>query len=125
MVQQMNNLPNNVVGFRAVGEVNKEDFTDIIMPEVKKQVEKTGKLNYMLVLEDTAEDWTAGAWMQDALLGIKNLSKWNRAAIVSSSKGIEKFTNAFSKVVPGEFKGFAKNELNQAIDWVSEKRNLA
>jgi len=121
MIKQMNDLPSNVVGFRAAGEVTKDDFSDVIIPEVTKLVEKTGKLNYLLVLDDDAKEWTAGAWMQDALMGVQNLSKWNRAAIVSGSEGITKFTDGFSKVVPGEFRGFKKADLDLAIDWVSEK----
>lgn len=121
MLTQMNNLPPNVVGFRASGEVTSEDFTNVVMPEVKKLVEKTDKLNYLLVLDDNAKDWTLGAWMQDAMLGVQNLTKWHRAAIVAESDGIQNFTDVFSKVVPGEFKGFPKKDLDTAIDWVSEK----
>jgi|SRR6478609_2970807 len=117
MVTQINNLPSNMVGFRAKGEVTQEDFTNTIIPKVKELVKATGKLNYMLVLDTANKNWTAGAWFSDALLGLKNLTKWSRAAIVSDSEGNRKFANVFSKFVPGEFRGF-ENEKH-ATEWVS------
>lgn len=120
MINQIHNLPDNMVGFRSSGEVTKEDF-ELVKPKVEKLVEKTGKLNYLLFLENSPADFTIGAWLQDALLGIKNLTKWNRAAIISDSEMVDKFTSIFSKLMPGEFKVFQKNDLERAIDWTSEK----
>ena len=120
MITKINDVPSNMVAFRSSGEVTKDDF-DNVFPEVEALVEKTGKLNYLLQLDNSPSDFTAGAWLQDALLGIKNITKWNRAAIVTDSETVIKFTDAFSKVMPGEFRGFPKEELEHAIDWVSEK----
>jgi len=122
MIEQIKNLPPNMVGFRSTGEVTKEDF-DLVIAEVEKIVAKTGKLNYLLFLDNSPADFTIGAWMKDAFLGLKNLLKWNRAAIVTDSETIIQFTNAFSILMPGEFKGFHKDEYLEAIDWTSEKIN--
>ncbi|RZJ73503.1 STAS/SEC14 domain-containing protein [Flavobacterium sp.] len=120
MIQQINNVPDNMVAFRSSGEVTKDDF-DTVFPKVEELVERTGKLNYLLELDNSPADFTAGAWLQDALLGVKNITKWNRAAIVTDSEQIRTFTDAFSKLMPGEFRGFSKDEFDNAVDWVSEK----
>lgn len=120
MVETLN-LPQNVAGFRVTGEVTQDDYKSTIVPQVERLAESTGKINFLLLLDTDVSNFTAGAWMQDALLGIKNITKWNRAAIISDSEGVKKFTDAFSVVVPGEFKGFRKNEFEKAADWVSEK----
>jgi hypothetical protein len=39
--------------------------------------------------------------MEDAIPGLKNLGKWNRAAIVTNSEKAVSFTNGFSYIVPG------------------------
>lgn len=122
MITQINGLPTNIVGFRATGKVTKEDF-DPVTSAVEQLVERTGQLNYLLVLDTSPKDFTADAWLQDGLLGIKNLTKWNRAAIVTDSDQIIQFTEVFSKLMPGEFKGFHKDELQTAIDWTAEKNN--
>jgi hypothetical protein len=121
MIYVIDNLPANMVGFRATGEVNENDFTSVVIPRVKAVMEKTGKLNYLLLLDTSLKNFTFGAWIKDALLGIKNLTRWNRAAIVSDSAIIRKFTDMFSVLIPGEFKGFEHTDLKQAIDWTAEK----
>ncbi len=120
MIQQLHDVPSNMVAFRASGEVTKDDF-DPVLAAVDQKVQETGKLNYLLVLDTYPSEFTIGAWLQDTLLGIKNLTKWNRAAIVSDSEGVITFTDVFSKLMPGEFRGFKKDELQHAIDWTSEK----
>ncbi len=123
MIEKIKGLPKNMVGFRTEGLVVKEDF-DFVTKEVNELVHRTDKLNYLLFLDNSPKDFTLGAWMQDAILGIKNITKWNRAAIVTDSETVMNFTNVFSKLMPGEFKGFSKNEYQLAIDWTSEKKEL-
>jgi SpoIIAA-like len=120
MIEQIHNLPDNMVGFRSSGEVTQDDFK-LVKTKVSQLVEKTGKLNYLLFLDNSPADFTFGAWVQDALLGIKNITKWNRAAIISDSETVDKSTTFFSKIMPGEFKVFHKNDLERAIEWTSEK----
>lgn len=123
MIEQIHNLPDNMVGFRSSGEVTQDDFK-LVKTKVSQLVEKTGKLNYLLFLDNSPADFTFGAWVQDALLGIKNITKWNRAAIISDSETVDKFTTFFSKIMPGEFKVFHKNDLERAIEWTSEKIDI-
>lgn len=118
MIVQIPDLPDTMVGFRADGEVTKDDF-EIVKHQVASLVEKTGKLNYLLFLDTSPSEFTAGAWLQDALLGIKNITKWNRAAIISDSDTVINFTDIFSKLMPGEFRGYPKADYNEAVDWVS------
>jgi len=119
MITQIKDVPSNMVAFRASGEVTKDDFENVVFPAVDDVVKKTGELNYVLVLETEIKNFTLGAWLKDALLGITKLTKWNRAAIITDSEGIIRFTNAFSVLVPGEFKGFLPEEFDQAVTWVS------
>ena len=123
MIEKIKGLPINMVGFRTEGEVKKEDF-DFVTKEVNILVDRTDKLNYLLFLDNSPKDFTLGAWIQDAILGIKNLTNWNRAAIVTDSESVINFTEIFSKLMPGEFKGFKKNEYQLAVDWTSEKKEL-
>jgi hypothetical protein len=124
MITRITDLPANMVGFRATGEVTQADFDDVVIPEVKKTVDATGVLNYLLVLDTSVKNFTFGAWFKDAVLGIQNLTKWNRAAIITDSEGVQNFTKVFSVVMPGTFKAFNHEDMDQAVDWVSEKIDL-
>lgn len=124
MIQFIEQLPANMVGFKATDEVTENDFSETVMPKVKELVDKTGTLNYMLVLDTSVKNFTAEAWFKDAMMGIKHLTKWNRAAIVTDVEGIRSFTGIFSVLMPGEFKGFEHKDLQVAIDWASGKTDL-
>lgn len=113
----------NIVAFRALAEVTKEDFQTVVVPAVEKLINQTREINFLLVLDTDIQNFTAGAWLQDAMLGIKHLGKWNRAAIVSDSEEVISFTNGFSYVVPGEFRGFKKEAFNKALNWVEGNIN--
>lgn len=119
MIEILTDVPDNVAGFRAVGEVTGDDFKTTVLPAVDEVVIRTGELNYLMIIDTPLSNWTYGAWVQDALLGIQELTKWNRAAIVSDSEGLNRFTDVFSILVPGVFKGFLPEELPQAVSWVA------
>ena len=81
MLQQMNELPTNVVGFSATGKVTVNDYETVLIPAVDKLVNKTGKINYLFVLDTDISDFNLGALMDDAKFGIKYFGKWHKIAI--------------------------------------------
>jgi hypothetical protein len=121
MIEYLDYLPKNIAGFKATGEIIEYDFSQTVMPKVQELIDKTDTLNYLLILDTSIGNFTLGAWWKDALMGIKHITKWNRAAIVSDVEAVRTFTNIFSFFIPGEFKGFEHKDLQEAIDWVSEQ----
>ena len=119
MIEQLEGTPSSIAAFRASGEVTKEDFEKIVIPAVNEVIARTGELNYLMVIDTPLKNFSAGAWWKDALMGLKKLTKWRRAAIITDSDGIRKFTDLFSMVMPGEFKGFKPEQLDEAISWVA------
>jgi len=119
MIEILKDLPDHVVGFRASGTITKEDYQDVVTPEVARLVKRTDALNFLLLLDTDVANFTAGAWVQEALIGLKNLTKWNRSAIVTDSDGVINFTNGFTYLVPGEFMGFKKENYDAAVSWIS------
>lgn len=122
MIHYLQDLPSNVAGFRAEGTITEKDFTDTVIPKVQALIDETDRLNYLLIMETSIKDFTFGAWMKDVLMGIKHITKWNRAAIVTDVEAVRTFTDIFSIFIPGEFRGFEPKNLQDAIDWVSEKK---
>lgn len=92
---------------------------NIVNPVVEALIEKTEQINFLLYLDTDMDNFTIGAWFEDAKLGLKNLSKWKRAAIVTDSKNIIEFTKMFSLIILSEFKGFSKEGYDEAIVWVT------
>ena len=120
MIEVIQGLPSHVTGFRATGKVTKDDYHNVINPYVKKVVTANGKVSYLLVLNTPLKNYTAGAWIEDALLGLRYFTKWNRLAIVTEKNGIKKFTDFFGKFIPAKTKGFKTENLSAAKEWVSQ-----
>lgn len=123
MIHQIDTT-DNIVAFRALAEVTTEDFLNVVMPAVEHLAKQTNEINFLLVLDNDVERFTTSEWLQEALMGLKHLGKWNRAAIISDSEEIITFTNGFSYVVPGEFHGFKKEFFNKALNWVEGNINI-
>ncbi|MBB5437960.1 hypothetical protein HDC92_001634 [Pedobacter sp. AK017] len=114
-------LPDHIFGLRASGEVTKDDLQQVLLPGLEKLSEQYKEIYYLLVLETDVRNFTAGAWVQDLIAGIKHLTEWKKMAIVTDQKAVEKFTDIFSYLSPGEAKGYKLTELPIAIGWLSHK----
>ncbi|CAN5740112.1 hypothetical protein BH10BAC2_BH10BAC2_35400 [soil metagenome] len=114
MIEELDNMPVNTLGFRAIDDVTKEDFDNGVIPAVNRQVKEFGELNYLMIIDTCLKNWTAGAWVKDMFVGLKNLTKWHRAAILTDSELINHFTDIVSWLVPGKFKGFKIGRLEEA-----------
>lgn len=121
MIKKIEELPNHVFGVRVTGEVTEVDLKEVLLPGLEALVENHGEIHYLLLLDTDVKNFTAGAWVQDMIAGIKHFSKWKKIAVVTDQPGVRKFTDMFSTVVPGEAKGFGQNQLGEAIEWVSLK----
>jgi hypothetical protein len=120
MVQIIEDLPENVIGFRATGKVTKEDYESVLMPAVEAHSKKFNKINFLLWVDTDISNYTFGAWVDDALVGLKHFSHWHKVAIVSHYEVIKKITNVFGHLVPGISKGFGDFEIETAKKWVAE-----
>ena len=118
-MDEIRDVPENVFAVVASGDVTTEDYKRVMLPGLEAQSKKEEKINFILVLDTDISNLSIGAWIQDMWAGIRHLTNWNRVAIVTDQKGVEKFTDMFSYVVPGEFKGFPLAELNRAKSWAA------
>jgi len=121
MVKKMTDVPDYVAGFEASGKIDKNDYDNIVLPELERVDKAHGHLHYIMVLKTPLKNFSLGAWMQDAWAGIKHFRGWKRIAIVSDEKTIENITDKFEWAVPGQSKGFKLSEIEKAKKWVAEE----
>lgn len=119
MIELIKDLPTHVVGFRASGKVNKSDYENVLIPAVDHLAKTFGKINFLLLLDTDVSNFTFGAWVDDALIGVKYFTKWHKIAIISDKDAIKKFTDIFGHLIPGESRGFKITDLDEAITWVA------
>lgn len=124
MITLIPDVPENVAAFKASGEITKEDFENLVIPHVKAKVNTFDELNYLFYIDTDLDQFTVGAWMKDILVGLKNLTKWNRAAIVTDKKFVQNFTDVFSVLMPGEFKSFPQHDVENALYWCANGNEI-
>jgi len=121
MLTKIEDVPDYVAAFKATGKVDKRDYNDLLVPELERKDKEHGHLHMLMVLETPVKNFTLGAWMEDAWMGLKHFKGWRKIAIVTDEKAVGTFTDKFSFVIPGKAKGFQLNELETAKQWVAEE----
>ncbi|MCX8523112.1 STAS/SEC14 domain-containing protein [Chryseobacterium formosus] len=114
MITILNDAPENVAAFNATGEINREDFENLVIPHVKNKVAKFDELNYMLYLDTDLENADVKTWLTNSLSDLNTITAYNRAAIVSNNENAKKFSDldGFSN-----FKFFSKDNVYHALYW--------
>ena len=121
MLTAIENVADYVVAFKATGEINKEDYKEILIPALDNADKKHGHIHFLFVLETPVKNFSLGAWLEDAWVGLKHYRGWKKVAIVSDEHGVEVFTNKFTAFIPGKTKGFKLSEIELAKKWVAEE----
>lgn len=119
MIQLIDDLPNNVVGLEAVGEVHAEDYRTVLDPAVDAALAANDSIRILLVLGEGFDGYSAGAMWQDTKVGISNWTKWDKMAVVTDHKAYADGVKVFGWMVPGEIKVFSVADLEDARSWVS------
>lgn len=120
MIRVMEGLPDQVIGFEAVGEVEAADYKDVLDPAVETALASGDKLRLICVLGDEFTGFTAGAEWEDAKVGIRHWTAWEKIALVTDEKWVKDGINAFGWMVPGDVKTYPTSELDAARTWVTE-----
>lgn len=120
MLEPIPNLPGNVAGFTAHGRVTGEDYEKVLIPIVEEKLREHSKIRLIYHLAEGVSGVDAAAMWDDAKVGIKHLSSWEKIAIVTDIDWIRNAVRLFGFAMPGSVKTFRGSDLQTAIDWVSE-----
>ena len=119
MLEQMKNLPGNVVGFRASGKVTGKDYETVLAPAVEAMMAEHDKIRLIYHLDEGVIEVDAAAMWEDARIGIKSFSALERSAIVTDIDWIRNAVKLFGFAMPGEVKTFRSSDLQTALDWIT------
>jgi hypothetical protein len=120
MIEVMTDLPERVLGLKASGEVTAEDYRTVLVPAVEEQLTRHEKVRLLYVFGDEFKGYTGGAAWEDAKVGMKHLTSFERVAVVTDVDWIENTIKAFGFAVPGEVRVFDDDDLGAARQWISE-----
>ncbi len=121
MIERLRDLPVGVEGISAKGKVSAEDYRTVIWP-LFANVAQEGRRLRLLYHVAVDADFTAGAVIQDARLGLdlRTMAALQRCALVSDAPWVRGAVSFFSSISPCPLRVFAESEWDQATEWLSE-----
>ena len=122
MIERLTDMPDGTLGFRARGEIEREDYDDVLGPELRRALEAGDGLRTLYVIEDLEEIEPSSLWEDSKLgfdVGLRHRDAWVRSAIVTDIDWIARATKMFLWVIPGEARVFPRSELEQAKAWIA------
>ena len=120
MIELMTDLPERVLGVKASGEVTADDYRTVLVPAIEEQLTKHQKVRLLYVIGEGFKGYTGGAAWEDAKVGMKHLTSFERVAVVTDVDWIENMIRAFGFAIPGEVRVFDDDDLEAAREWISE-----
>jgi len=120
MIEPITDLPDNVLGFRAKGIVTAGDYESIVIPAAEALFAVQGKVRLLYELGDEFSGFEVSAILDDAKLGLKHFTGWERVALVSDVEWIRGAIKAFGLLMPGQVRVFHNREFGEARRWIGE-----
>jgi SpoIIAA-like len=121
MIERIDDLPEGVIGLRATGKLNKDDYVSVMEPALKEAAE-TGEARVLFVLPDF-DGLEPEALFEDVKTGLgvelKDRSAWKKLALVTGVDWVAKATRLFAWAMPGELGVYDMDEMDKAIEWVA------
>jgi hypothetical protein len=121
MLKIINDLPEYILGIEGEGEVTGSDYETVLIPAVEEKLKTSKKISLLYHLGNNFTGFDMKAMIDDAAIGMKHLSSWDRIALVSDHQVINIFAKFFGYFLSGEVRVFQDAELEKAKKWISEK----
>ena len=122
MVELMTDMPPGTHGFRVSGDIEREDYEKVLVPELHKALAAGEGLRTLYVIDDLHKIEPAALWadMKTTFdVGIRNREEWKRSAIVTDIEWMVRATKLFIWMIPGEARVYGLAELEEAKRWVA------
>lgn len=119
MLEPIADLPANVIGVVAKGEIVADDYRDTLVPAIEAALKDTDKVRFLYVLGPDYEGFSAGAMWEDGKLGLEHLTSWDKIAVVSDKDWVRHSVNAFGYLLPGKVKVFTLDEQEETATWAA------
>jgi hypothetical protein len=119
MLKIMNDLPGNVLGVSAEGRITGTDYETVLIPAIEEKLKTNKKIRMLYHLGSNFTGFDLNAMMDDAKIGMKHLSAWDRIALVSDHELINTFAKFFGHLLSCELRIFKNAE-----SWKKQKNGL-
>lgn len=120
MIKIDHQTDNGILELRFTPPVTDKDYTETLVPAIDRAIEASDRVRVLAVVEAGCTDFTLGAMLEDARVGLKHWRGFDRIAVVTDDKVVKTATKALSVFMPCPVAVFAMNELEDARRWLRE-----
>ena len=119
MLRRMNDMPSGTIGFEAVGEVDDDDWEDVVEPCCALRSPRAARCGSCI-------SWAARRGHRGRRregrhrLPRPSCQEFERVAVVSDESWIKPALRVLSFLMPGGARGFAVRDLPAAKTWLAE-----
>lgn len=118
MIEIIPDLPDNVLGFTAKGEVTAEDYESVLIPAVETKLKQHDKIRLLYHIGPDFTGFSAHAMWDDAKVGLHHMTAWEKIALVTDVKWMRGSVKIFGFAMHGHLKVFSNNQLSEAKEWL-------
>lgn len=118
MLVPMTDLPTNVIGFEARGEIHADDYKTVLVPAIQDLLARGDDIRIVLVFQEW-DGLSSGAAWQDVKMGVEHLTHWRKLALVTDLEWMQHVTRLFGWMTPGEFEHFPLADRDAAVAWAA------
>jgi hypothetical protein len=122
VIERLHDMPAGTLGFRAKGEIEREDYDEVLVPELRRALANGGKLRTLYLIEDLDEIEPGALWADSRLgfdLLVRHHGAFVRSAIVTDIGWMTRAVKLFAWMIPGEAHVYPLAELEPAKAWVA------
>lgn len=120
MIEQILDLPPGTLGFTAIGKVTTDDYESVIVPDIEAAFAINRKVRMLYHLGEQFDGFETGAVWDDAKLGFRHFSGWDRIAMVTDVGAMRSLARVMGMFVPADIRVFPNSELAAAKAWIAE-----
>jgi hypothetical protein len=120
MLRRINDMPSGTMGFEAIGEVDDDDWEDVVEPVLRGDIAQGRKVRLLYLFGADADDIEGDAMKADTGFRARHATHFERVAVVTDESWIKPALRALSFLMPGGARGFAVSDLPAAKTWLAE-----
>lgn len=120
MFNQISDMPPGTVGFEAVGEIDDDDFEEVVIPVLRRQIADGRKVRLLYLLGPRLREYEGDAAQEELKFAARHVTAYERVAVVSDESWLRPALRILSVLVPGKIRGFPVADLDDAKRWVAE-----
>lgn len=121
MLRAIEDMPAGTVGFEAVGEVEDDDWEDVVEPVLRREIAEGRRIRLLYLLGPRTRELEGDAMWADTRFRARHATSFERVAVVSDEDWMPPALRVLSFLMPGRARGFRVRELAEAKAWLTSE----